>query len=223
MLASVWRTIFTGFMESSGELRWLATITLILSAGATAFWNHAQFEGVFPLPALASSFAFFQRPSAPAVDAVTNGEGPGSPMLRAMMDNRAVLHCYEPLQLPGGIDPTRPAIFPEDGAQVADVEYLPGAIRFRVQAADQPGRVFLNERFARGWRSDAGDFEIDPQTGLAFVTVPAGVTGHFTFRFVPPRLFAGLALFAAGIALAIVLWRRTLSLRSMLQFSHAIR
>lgn len=220
MVASVWRVIIT---ESSAELRRFVTIVLVLSAGATAFYNRIQFEGVFPLPPLASSFAFLKRPSAPAVDAVTNGEGTGSPMLRAMMDDRAVLSCYEPLRLPGGIDPTRPAIFPEGGAQLADVEYSPGAIRFRVQAVDQPGRVFLNERYARGWRSDAGDFELDPQTGLAFVTVPAGVTGRFTFRFVPPRLLVGLALFAAGIALAAALWRRTLAPRSMVQFSDAVR
>jgi hypothetical protein len=85
------------------------------------------------------------------------------------------------------------------------------------------GRVFLNERYARGWRSDAGAFEIDPQTGLAFVTVPAGVTGRFTFRFVPPLLGVGLVLLGAGIALALALWRRTLAPRSMVQFSHAIR
>ena len=130
MVASVWRVIFT---ESSVELRRFVTIVLVLSAGATAFWNHIQFEGVFPLPPLTSSFAFLKRPSAPEVDPVTNGEATGSPMLRAMMDNRAVLSCYEPLRLPGGIDPTRPAIFAEGGAQLADVEYSPGAIRFRVQ------------------------------------------------------------------------------------------
>ena len=220
MVASVWRVLAT---ESSVELRRLVTIVLVLSAGATAFWNHIQFEGVFSQPPLASSFVFFHRPPAPEVDPVTNGEATGSPMLRAMMDNRAVLNCYEPLRLPGGIDPTRPAIFPEGGAQLADLEYSPGAIRFRVQAAEQPGRVFLNERYARGWRSDAGDFELDPQTGLAFVNVAAGVTGRFTFRFVPPRLLVGLALFAAGIALAAALWRRTLAPRSMVQFSHAVR
>jgi hypothetical protein len=55
------------------------------------------------------------------------------------------------------------------------------------------------------------------------VTVAAGVTGRFTFRFVPPGLLVGLAVFAAGIALAAALWRRTMAPRSMVQFGDAVR
>ena len=134
-----------------------------------------------------------------------------------------MLHCYEPLQLPGGIDPSRAAVFPEDGVRIADLVYSPGKIRFRAQAGDSSGRVFLNERYVRGWSSDAGDFQIDPETGLGFVMLSAGQTGRFTFRFVPPHLITGLVLFAGGIALALAIWRRTLSPRSMVQFSHAVR
>jgi hypothetical protein len=219
MVAALWRSTIV----ESPDARRIAAILLILSTGAMAFWNHVNFEGVFPLPPTETSFQFMRKPPPPVVDATTNGESTVSPMLRAMMNDRAVLHCYEPLRLPGGIDPSRPAIFAEGGVRLVDVQFSPGSIRFRAQTSDAPGRVFLNERYVRGWTSDAGEFELDPQTGLAFVALPAGVTGRFTFRFVPPRLLAGGVLLLVGIVLAAMLWRRTLASGSMVQFSHAVR
>jgi hypothetical protein len=224
MVGAVWRTIGEpAASDRAKEVRRFAAIMLVVSAAAMAYWNHIQLEGVFPLAPLGSSFRFHAHPPQPEVDAVTDGSATGSPMLRAMMDNRAVLRCYEPLQLPGAIDPTRPAVFPEGGVRLADLLFEPGRIRFRAQAADRPGRLFLNQRYARGWKSDAGDFTIDPETGLAFVSLTPGVTGRFVFRFVPPGLFAGTLLLVFGVASAVALWKRTLAPRSMVQFSHAVR
>ena len=127
------------------------------------------------------------------------------------MENRAIVLCSEPLQLPGAIDATRPVVFAEDNAQIADIDFAPGRIRFRAQARGGPGRVFLNERYVEGWHSTAGDFTIDPQTGLAYVTLPPGEAGRFTFWFTPPRLATGLILLAVGIALSLLIWPRTLA------------
>jgi hypothetical protein len=217
MVASVWRTLGA---ERIGDAGRFAAIALILSSLALAYVNRMQFEGVFSLLPLQSSFGLLSRPGQPVVDQATEGLAPGkSPMLRAMMENRAILRCYEPLQLPGGIDGTRPAVFPESGAQIVDIEFAPGRIRFRGLSRDGAGRVFLNERYVEGWHSDAGDFTIDPETGLAYVTLPSGAAGRFSFWFVPPRLVAGLLLCAAGIALSLLIWRRNL----MVQFSDAVR
>ena len=216
MVASVWRTMVAA---RAGEVGRFAAIVLILSSLALAYWNRIQFEGVFPLAPLESSFRLLSRPGEPVVDQASEGLAPGqSPMLRAMMENRAILRCYEPLQLPGGIDGARAAVFPDGGAQIADVEFAPGRIRFRGLSRDE-GRVFLNARYVDGWRSDAGAFTIDPRTGLAYVTLPPGSAGRFSFWFVPPRLVAGLLLFAAGLALSLLIWRRTL----MVQSSDAVR
>ena len=217
MVASIWRTIVA---ERAGDAGRFVAIVLILSSFALAYQNRVQFEGVFPLAPLQSSFRFLSRPGEPAVDHVSEGLVPSqSPMLLAMMENRAILRCYEPLQLPGGIDATRPVVFSDSDAQVADIEFTPGRIRFRALSGDGAGRVFLNERYVEGWYSDAGAFTIDPKTGLAYVTLPPGAAGRFTFWFVPPRLIAGLVLCVVGIALSLLMWRRTL----MVQFSNASR
>ena len=221
MTASVWRTMSFG---ATAEARRFGAVALILASCGIAHWNRMHFEGVFSLAPLRPSFQFLGRPGPPAVDMETEGLAQGqSPMLRAAMENRAVFRCYEPLHLPGGIDPTRAVVFPEGSARIADVVFAPGRIAFRALTGGTPGRVFLNERYVRGWQSDAGPMTVEPQSGLAYVTLPPGTTGRFTFRFVPPRLTAGLALLALGIAAAWALRGRALTPPSMVQFSHVVR
>jgi hypothetical protein len=208
MIASAWRTFA---LDRPNDASRFAGIVLILSSCALAYWNHIQFEGVFSLAPLQSSFHWLSRPGEPVVDQVSEGLIPShSPMLLAMMENRAILRCYEPLQLPGGIDATRPVVFPDTHARIADVVFAPGRIQFRAQSQGEAGRVFLNERYVKGWHSSAGEFTLDPQTGLAYVTVPPGETGRFTFWFTPPGLVAGVVLLAVGLALSVLIWRRSL-------------
>jgi len=206
MVASVWRAMTGARGDDASRF---AAIVLILSSLALAYWNHIQFEGVFSLAPLHSSFRLLARPGEPRVDEATEAAGwQDSTLLRAMMENRAVVRCSEPLQLPGTIDATRPVVFAEDNAQVAAIEFSPGRIRFRALTGGAAGRVFLNERYVKGWHSDAGDFTIDSPTGLAFVTLPPGTTGAFAFWFTPPRLAIGLMLLAAGILSSVLFWRR---------------
>ena len=122
---------------------------------------------------------------APAIDTQTHGMGGDSPMLRAMMDNRAVLACYEPLTLPGAADPGRLIVFGDDGSRVSDIVFTPNRIRFDVQTGSRPARVALNMTYLSGWRASVGEIEIDPGTGLAL---------------------GGLGLLLAGVALRIRRW-----------------
>ena len=217
MIASAWQALST---ERQGDAGRFTAIVLVLSSCALAYWNHIQFEGVFSLPPLQSSFQWLSRPAEPVVDPVSEGLAQGkSPILRALAQNRAILRCYEPLQLPGGIDATRPVVFPEGGAYIADVVFAPGRIQFRAMSDAEGGRVFLNERYVKGWRSNAGDLQIEPKTGLAYLTLPPGGGDSFMFWFVPPGLVTGLILLSVGIVLSAAIWRRTL----MVQFGHAVR
>jgi len=209
MVASVWKTMV---VERANDASRFAAIVLILSSCALAYWNHIQFEGVFSLAPLESSFRWLGRPGEPLVDETSDVSGDGnSLLLRTIMENRAVVRCSETLQLPGAIDATRHAVFAEDDAQVADIEFAPGKIQFRAGAGGSAGRLFLNERYVEGWHNDVGDFTIDPKTGLAYVTLPPGATGRFAFWFTPPMLTTGLILLAAGILLTALIWRRTLA------------
>jgi hypothetical protein len=208
MVASVWRAMASERVDDVGRF---VAIVLILSSLALAYWNRTDFQGVFSLAPLRASFRLLSRPGEPVVDHVSEGLVPGqSPMLLAVMENRAILRCYEPLQLPGEIDPTKSAVFPDDHARIADIVFAPGLIRFRAQSLGEAGRVFLNERYAKGWHSSRGDFILDPHTGLAYVTIPAGEISRLTFWFTPPGLVAGLMLLAVGLALSVAIWSRSL-------------
>jgi hypothetical protein len=207
-IAAAWRTMVA---DRAQDVRRFAAIVLILSSCALAYSNRVQFEGVFSLAPLQSSFHWLGRPGEPAVDQVSDGLPPShSPMLIAIMENRAIVRCYEPLQLPGTIDATRPVIFPDSHARIADLAFAPGRIQFRAQAGEEAGRLYLNERYVKGWHSSLGDFTMEPQTGLAYVTLRPGETGRFTFWFTPPGLAAGVALLAVGLALSAMIWRRSL-------------
>ena len=211
MTASAWRDFAFDRTNDAGRF---AAIVLILASCGLAYWNHIQFEGVFSLASLQTSVRWFSRPGEPIVDPVSEGLVQSqSPMLLAMMENRAILRCYEPLQLPGGVDASRPVVFPDNHARIADVLFAPGRIEFRAQTDGEAGRVFLNERYVNGWRSTAGHFTLDPQTGLAYVTLPPGKTGRFTFRFIPPGLVGGMVLLVIGLALSVAMWRRSLGSR----------
>src|SRR5206468_7874564 len=162
-------------------------------------------------PLQSSAFRFLSHPGEPVVDAVNEGLVlRESAMLRAIMQNRAIVRCYEPLQLPGAIDAARPVVFPDANARIADIVFAPGRIQFRALSHGAGDRVFLNERYVNGWHSSAGDFALDPQSGLAYVTLPSGEAGRFTFWFIPPGLVAGFILLAVGLVLSVAIWKRSL-------------
>jgi hypothetical protein len=189
------------------RVRRLAGTVLLLAAASIAYQNRIHFPGTFPLAPLDGRFSLLSHPAAPAIDTETQGMGGDSPMLRAMMENRAVLACYEPLTLPGTVDPARPIVFGDDASRVSDIAFTPNRITFDVQTGSRPARVALNMKYLSGWRASVGEIEIDSGTGLAHVVLPPGVSRRMELRFVPPGLTAGLALGGLGLLLAGVAFR----------------
>jgi hypothetical protein len=193
------------------RLRRFGGILLVLGAADLAYWNRVHFAGSFTLPPLASSFRLLARPDAPAIDPHTDAFAGDSPMLRAMMErNQAVLQCNEPLQLAGAVQAGRPIVFAEGTARLSEIQFRPNRIRFAVLARDAD-RVFMNQRYADGWRTSAGALEIDPASKLAFVRVPPGAAVRVELLFSPPGLVSGLILLLIGLLSSAAIWRRTLA------------
>jgi hypothetical protein len=197
--------------SSDSKLRRFGGLVLVLAACDLAYWNRVHFAGSFTLPPLTSSFRWLARPGAPAIDPQTDAFFGDSPMLRAMMErNQAVLKCNEPLQLPGAVEAAKPIVFAEGAARVSEIQFRPNRIRFAVLARDAD-RVFMNQRYARGWRSSVGTLEIDPASKLAFVRVPPGTATRVELSVSPPGLVSGLILLLIGLLSSAAIWRRTLS------------
>jgi hypothetical protein len=190
------------------------TVLALLGIGFLASVNREHLGYSFPLADLRSSFHLLQRPPAPLRDATTQGFGGDSPMTRAIMQNRDVLACYEPLSQSGQIRSDKPVVFADEGrgagaGNVSDISFSPRRVEFTVMS-NAPTRLFLNQRYVPGWRSDLGPIAVDPDSTLGFVTLPAATNGRFAMWFTPPRLAEGLALFGLGVLLALVTWNRTL-------------
>ena len=183
------------------ELKWIAAMMCIVAVGFLVRTNRLQFESVFALAPLNADFHFYARHQL-TIDATTPGYGTDSPMTRAIFDDRAILQCYEPLQLSGRVEPARPLVFADEQVDLRDISFGPNRVQFRA-AAQTASRIYLNERYIDGWKSDAGPVAVDATTGLAYVTVAAGTVGKFSFAFVPPGLVSGVVLFAIGVIGAV--------------------
>jgi hypothetical protein len=196
--------------SDTARLRRFVAVILILGVCGLAYWNRRHYEDAFPLAPLGSSFRLLARPGPPKVDPETDGFGPDSPMLRAMMErNEAVVKCNEPLLLPGAVQAGKPVIVEEGDARISRIVFSPNRITFGLLSRDG-GRVVFNQRYVRGWRSTLGAFEIDPQTQLAYAPVPRGTAGKVEFSFVPPGLVSGLILLPIGLLASAAIWRRKL-------------
>lgn len=129
-------------------------------------------------------------------------------MMRAMMENRAVLACNEPLVLPGQVDPGQGIVFADGTARLSDIRFTPNRVGFGVSTGEHPARVMFNSKFIDGWRSTYGRLELDEVSGLSYVSLPPFTATRVEFRFIPPHLATGLVLFGAGLLTAAGLWRR---------------
>ena len=190
-------------------LRRLTATLLILAAMGLGLRTRVQMVGVFPLSPLDSTFRLLSRPGAPSIDADAEAFGPDSPMLRALGANRAVANCNEPLRLPGAIRPERPVVFSDDPVTISQIVFTPNRIQFGA-VSPWPARVFLNQRYVRGWTSSVGSLSLDAETGLAYVSVPADTATRIDVTFTPPGIVSGVVLFVGGIVAAAALWRRRL-------------
>jgi hypothetical protein len=188
----------------------VAVVALAASAHLIAVnrWNLAN---VFTMAPFETRFAWNSGPRQITIDTESSPYTPDSPMLRALMEDRAFYTCYESLQLARGSGGGLPVIDGGTSARVRDVEFTPNRITFTIADGATPAHVLLNQNWAEGWTTDAGPITVRERTELSFVDVPPGTTGRYTLTFVPPGFYAGLGLCAAALVATALLWNKKLN------------
>ena len=191
----------------------VAIAVLCLSASAhLIIVNRWNLRGIFNQPPFDTTFHWMAGPREIATDQVTNAYGPGSPMLRALVEHRAFFHCYESLQLYRASAADRAHLFVQGTARISDVSFTPNRLEFNVFGGPEPAKVLMNYNWGPGWTSSAGPIELIGSPGkLATVTIAPGQTGRYAFSFTPPGLYAGIAIFALAALASAAMWRRRIS------------
>ncbi len=179
--------------DARKDARALLALVFVMATLHLATVNRAVFAGVFRRAPLAGAFHALGRPPAPAEDLSGDVYTGDAPMLRAVVENRAFLHCYEPLQIANTYAAGRPLVFTDSEAALTGVTFTPNRIEFAVVPRSRTASVALNQNFIDGWRSTAGDVM---RSGAVEISTP----GRYTFWFVPPGLMAGSVLFLLGVA-----------------------
>ncbi len=100
--------------------------------------------------------------------------------------------CYEVIQLKRGADDVRPLVWTDGPAKVSSVAFTPNSVQFSAIGGSDRTRVFLNQNYAAGWRSDAGPVRLDPQAGgRMYVELAPGQTGTICVFLFPAWLVGG--------------------------------
>lgn len=194
--------------SGNNALRLAATVVCLVASAHLMYVNRWNLRGVFSEPPFDTSFHWRAGPAEIATDPVTSPYIPGSPMFRALVENRAFYHCYESLQLLRAADPEKSRLFVEGPARVTDVTFSPNRLEFNVFGGAEPARLLMNANWAPGWTSTAGPVEPGGRGKMPSVTIAAGQTGRYAISFVPPWLGTGTVLLAfAGVTTALT-WRR---------------
>lgn len=201
-------------LEAEGSLgrvarRFIGAI-LVLGALDVVLVNRAQFDRVFSIPSLDRGFSIMKGVKTLEVDTTSNAYTPDSPMFRSLMNNRAFFHCYESLQTRRVATAGGPLLDSDGKARIFEVTFSPNRVAFSVAGGREPSEVRLNQNFAKGWRSSAGDVVPGRETGQPSVLLDAGQTGTFAFSFAPPGLMAGMGACLVALAGFGWGWRRTL-------------
>jgi hypothetical protein len=170
--------------------------------------NQWNLKDVFTEPAFDTSFHWMSGPRQITTDSDSSPYTPGSPMLRALMEDRAFYTCYESLQLARGAGGGPQVLDGNPSARVQDLDFSPNQFTFTIVDGQDDARVVLNQNWAPGWTSTAGEIRVGPPTEASTVSVPPGRTGRFTFTFVPPGLYVGLAALAIALGATAFAWRR---------------
>ena len=186
----------------------VAVLCLIASAHLVAV-NRWNFRGVFNQPPFDTTFRWMAGPREIATDQSTNAYGPGSPMLRALVEHRAFFHCYESLQLYRASDADRAHLFVQgrrkDQRRLVHAQPVGIQCVWRTGAGEGVDELQLGP----GWTSSAGPIELIGRPGkLAIVTIAPGQTGRYAFAFTPPGLYTGITIFALAALASAAMWRR---------------
>jgi multisubunit Na+/H+ antiporter MnhC subunit len=197
-----------------GLSRWprvAVTLVCLLASAHLMYVNRWNLRGVFSEPPFDTSFHWMAGPTEIATDQVTSPYLPGSPMFRALVENRAFYHCYESLQLLRAADPEKPRLFVEGPARVTDVTFSPNRLEFNVFGGPEPARLLMNANWAPGWTSTVGPMEPGDKGRMPSVTIAPGQTGRFAISFTPPWLWPGTALLAIAGVVSALTWGRRFS------------
>jgi len=178
--------------------RVMATAVLVIGTLDLAARNRTEFVGALENGQLAATAALRTRSGVPAFDTATTAWTPDSPMTRALVDNRDVVNCYDPLQLTRAVDPAAGYIIASRGTVVNDLDFTPNRVRMTVTTRDA-GVVTLNQNYLTGWRASAGKTRAEGPNAPLQVMLPASFSGTVTIRFIPQGLWLALALFALGL------------------------
>jgi hypothetical protein len=193
----------------SKPTRVIVTILCVAASAHLVIVNRWNLRNVFDQPPFDTTFRWMAGPSEIATDDKSNAYVAGSPMLRALVENRAFFYCYESLQLYRAAVPERPLLVVDGPARVTDVTFSPNRISFNVFGGPEPATLLLNYNWGPGWTSTAGPITLTGDRGkLATVAIAPGQTGRFEFAFTPPGLYTGSAIFAVAALASVALWRR---------------
>jgi hypothetical protein len=191
--------------------RWARVAVAIGCLGAAAHliaMNRFNLSGVFNQPAFDTSFPLMAGPPRITTDSESSAYVAGSPMLRALTEDRAFFYCYESLQTFRTAIIADVQVVPEAPPPI-EQRFSPNRIEFTYPGRDQPTRLYLNYNWSPGWTSTAGPIDATSKDVMGFVVMPPGRSGTFSFSFVPPGLVAGLAIFAFAIVISLALQRRS--------------
>jgi hypothetical protein len=194
-------------------VQWIAVV-LMCAIGVVQLIvvNRAHFRGKFSGTPLEHGFRVLKGAGTLTRDVFVNPYTANAPMLRALMNDQAVMWCYEVIQLKRGADAERPLVWVDGPAKVSSVAFTPNRVEFSAIGGGAPTRVFLNQNYDSGWRSTAGPVHLDPQAGgRMYVELAAGQTGHYAFSYTPPGLTAGLVLLILAVPASRFAWNRRLS------------
>ena len=132
------------------------------AAAHLIYVNQWNLKSVFNETPFDTTFHWMSGPRQITTDADSSAYTGGSPMLRALMNDRSFFNCYESLQLARGAGPIDPQVFDANpSARVSELDFSPNRLTFSV--TDGPGdeaRVVLNQNWGPGWttrcRADHG-------------------------------------------------------------------
>lgn len=173
--------------------------------------NQWNLKNVFTIEPFDTSFHWNGGPHQVTTDTVSSPYTPDSPMLRAVMSDRAFFTCYESLQLMRGAGGGPQVLDVNPSKRVTDLDVTPNQLTFTVTDGVDPARIVLNQNWGQGWTTDAGPIVVGPPTELSSVTVPPGTTGRYRFQFVPPYFYSGVALLVVALIASAALWPRRIA------------
>ena len=201
------QAIFTRHaLPSAGRIA-VGVVALAASAHLieTNQWN---LKGVFTEPPFPTAFHWMSGPRQIETDADSSAYAKGSPMLRALMENRAFYNCYESLQLARNAGPGPQVVDRSPTKRITALDFTPNRVQVTLAPGSGTDQIGLNQNWSPGWTTTAGVLKKVPRTEVPTVDIPPNMAGTYEFSFVPEGVWTGTVLFLAALVASAFLWRR---------------